>query len=42
MYPRRIRQFLLEALEDSPVVLVNGARQTGKSTLIQDLGREAA
>lgn len=23
MYPRRIRQFLLEALEDSPVVLVN-------------------
>jgi len=42
MYPRRIRPFLLEALEEAPVVLVNGARQTGKSTLIQDLGREAA
>ncbi|OHC12772.1 MAG: ATPase, partial [Pseudomonadales bacterium GWC1_66_9] len=42
MYLRRIRQFLLEALEEAPVVLVNGARQTGKSTLIQDLGREAA
>ena len=41
MYARRIRQNLLAALDDSPVVLVNGARQTGKSTLIQDLGREA-
>lgn len=41
MYPRRIRQHLLAALEDSPVVLINGARQTGKSTLIKDLGREA-
>lgn len=41
MYPRRIRQPLLAALGDAPVVLVNGARQTGKSTLIQDIGREA-
>ncbi|TBW34575.1 ATP-binding protein [Azotobacter chroococcum] len=41
MYLRRIRPFLLEALEEAPVVLLNGARQTGKSTLIQDLGREA-
>lgn len=42
MYARCIRQCLLDALEDSPVVLLNGARQTGKSTLIQNLGREAA
>lgn len=41
MYPRQIRPFLLDALQDSPVVLVNGARQSGKSTLIQTLGREA-
>lgn len=41
MYARKIRQNLIEALQDSPVVLVNGARQTGKSTLIQDLDREA-
>lgn len=41
MYARKIRQHLLAALNDSPVVLVNGARQTGKSTLIQDLGRDA-
>lgn len=41
MYARKIRQYLLDALQDSPVVLVNGARQTGKSTLIQDLDREA-
>ena len=30
---RNISQYILEALEDSPVVLLNGARQTGKSTL---------
>lgn len=27
---------LREAMEDTPVILLNGARQTGKSTLIQD------
>jgi predicted AAA+ superfamily ATPase len=27
---------LQEAMEDTPVILLNGARQTGKSTLIQD------
>ena len=33
---------LREALSDTPAVLINGARQTGKSTLVQsgDLGRE--
>lgn len=35
MYPRHISSRLLEALADSPVVLLHGARQTGKSTLVQ-------
>lgn len=35
MIPRHITPFILEALSDSPVVLLNGARQTGKSTLVQ-------
>jgi uncharacterized protein len=30
-----IPEDLLETLEDTPAVLVNGARQTGKSTLVQ-------
>lgn len=33
MYRRHIVQFLETALSDTPVVLLNGARQTGKSTL---------
>lgn len=37
MYWRNITQNLLDALSDSPVVLLNGARQTGKSTLVQEL-----
>ena len=37
MYPRLITPKLKESLEESPVVLLNGARQTGKSTLVQDL-----
>lgn len=28
MYPRRVRQYTLEALDDSLIVLINGARQT--------------
>ena len=40
MYPRKIRQYTLEALDDSPVVLVNGARQTGKSTLVRTLEQD--
>lgn len=35
MYPRHIAPLLIEALSDTPVVLVNGARQSGKSTLVQ-------
>lgn len=40
MYLRNIAEGLREALSDSPVVLLNGARQTGKSTLARsgDLG----
>jgi len=35
MIRRRVTDRLLQALTDTPVVLVNGARQTGKSTLVQ-------
>lgn len=37
MYPRNIQNFAREALGDTPVLLLNGARQTGKSTLAQSL-----
>ncbi|BAW81069.1 ATPase [Candidatus Nitrosoglobus terrae] len=40
MYYRTIQHNILEALKDSPVVLLNGARQTGKSTLAQALGQD--
>lgn len=36
-YPRFVRQRLEEALLDTPVVAVNGARQVGKSTLVADV-----
>src|ERR1700732_4377982 len=32
---RHITDHLVQALADTPVTLVNGARQTGKSTLVQ-------
>ena len=34
-YPRLIEPRLAEALEDSPVVLIHGPRQCGKTTLAQ-------
>lgn len=37
MYERHLASLLVEALGDTPVVLLNGARQTGKSTLAQAL-----
>jgi len=37
MLQRNLTSSLLEALSDSPVVLLNGARQTGKSTLTRTL-----
>jgi hypothetical protein len=36
--PRRARQLIDEALADTRVVLVNGARQAGKSTLVRLAG----
>ncbi|MDP3935577.1 MAG: ATP-binding protein [Alphaproteobacteria bacterium] len=41
MYKRYLDQKLLESIEESPVVLINGARQTGKSTLVQTLLKES-
>jgi predicted AAA+ superfamily ATPase len=41
MYPRAIHQAALDALSDAPVVLINGARQVGKSTLARNLRADA-
>ncbi|MGE3074523.1 MAG: ATP-binding protein [Dehalococcoidia bacterium] len=35
MYTRHLARDFREALEDTPVILISGARQTGKSTLAQ-------
>ncbi len=35
LYPRHLRRRVDEALRDTPVVLVNGPRQAGKTTLVQ-------
>lgn len=37
MYRRNIKSAVLSALKDFPVILINGARQTGKTTLVQEL-----
>ena len=37
---RNLTALLLEALSDTPVVLLHGARQTGKSTLVQAIAQE--
>jgi predicted AAA+ superfamily ATPase len=37
MIQRKMKSKLLEALTDSPVVLIHGARQTGKSTLVKHI-----
>lgn len=39
MFQRSITEQLLEALSDTPVVVLNGARQTGKSTLVQHIAK---
>lgn len=41
MHPRHIAPLLADALSDTPVVLINGARQSGKSTLVQSLANPA-
>lgn len=38
MYRRNIEATVLTALSDTPVVVLNGARQTGKSTLALKIG----
>jgi len=38
IYPRLVEPRLLEALDDSPAVLVHGPRQSGKTTLVQMVG----
>lgn len=40
-YSRQAEPLLLEALADSPVVLVHGPRQCGKTTLAQTVGEHA-
>lgn len=40
MIQRKIKSILLEALTDSPVVLIHGARQTGKSTLVKHIAEK--
>lgn len=39
-YKRFITQRLKEAMNDTPVVLLNGPRQSGKSTLVKHVGNE--
>lgn len=41
LYPRYARRRLEEALSDTPVVLVHGVRQSGKTTLAKMVGDEA-
>ena len=41
MFSRHINSLLKDALSDTPVVLVNGARQSGKSTLVKSLAETA-
>lgn len=41
LYPRFIRPRLLEALADTPVVLIHGPRQCGKTTLARQAGEAA-
>lgn len=38
LYPRYIRPLFLEALKDSPVTLIHGPRQCGKTTLARMVG----
>lgn len=40
LYPRLAEARLVEALSDTPVVLVHGPRQCGKTTLAQQVGRK--
>lgn len=39
-YPRYLKAKILRSLEVSPVVLLTGGRQTGKTTLMREIGHE--
>lgn len=39
LYPRYVHERLVESLSDTPVVLIHGPRQCGKTTLAQEVGR---
>lgn len=41
MIRRNIEILLREAVEDTPVLLINGARQAGKSTLVKTMFKES-
>lgn len=41
LYPRHVARAATEALSDTPVVVIQGARQVGKSTLASQLARSA-
>ena len=40
--PRHITAEILDALSASPAVLLNGARQTGKSTLVKEIAKQSS
>tara|TARA_B100000745_G_scaffold109091_1_gene69935 strand:- start:1814 stop:3058 length:1245 start_codon:yes stop_codon:yes gene_type:complete len=40
LYPRYSESLLREALQDTPVVLVHGSRQCGKTTLARNVGQD--
>lgn len=40
LYPRRIQPRIVEAMQDTPVILIAGPRQAGKTTLVRQLAVE--
>ncbi|WP_322406986.1 AAA family ATPase [Idiomarina sp. PL1-037] len=38
LFPRNTKQNLIEAIDDTPVVLIHGLRQCGKTTLVKFVG----
>ena len=40
LYNRHITENILKSLRNNPVVLINGARQVGKSTIVEELVKE--
>jgi predicted AAA+ superfamily ATPase len=39
LFPRFSAELIATALKDTPVVMVTGPRQCGKTTLVRDFGR---